>query len=84
MDSEGKFFQPIYVLSKRGKRLLSHNGFHFTVNGNPLQVTENEIRTRWKCTFAKNHRYVCKAKIHTHTNTDGTERAEFYGNHCHG
>lgn len=73
--------QPKYVQSKRGKRLLAHNSFTYTLT-HPLQALE-KANKRWKCSYSVNGRYVCKAKARTFMKPDGTETVEYEGDHCH-
>lgn len=57
--------------------MLTHNGFKY------FMKKLFGLKTRWNCSFAKNHRYVCRAKAWTYLNNNGVEIVSFDGDHCH-
>lgn len=71
---------PQYVLSKRGNPNLTLNNYQYIVCDNSGKGSDKRIR--WRCSYKRNQRYVCKAKAHTVT-VDGVEIARFIGEHCH-
>lgn len=74
--------QPEYIVSSRGKSMLTHNGYKYVQNGHPKNVC-NVVRTNWRCAYYVNNRYVCLAKARTFLDCDGVESVTFDGVHFH-
>lgn len=70
---------PNYIMSKRGKFMLIHNGFKFTSD----KKGKFDMKTRWRCSYIENKRYTCKASAFTYVNSNGIKVAEFKGTHHH-
>lgn len=68
---------PQYVLSRRGKFMLMHNGFKFT------KSCGNSAKINWKCSYKSAGRYVCHAYASTFRNADGSEGVLYRRSHCH-
>lgn len=71
---------PQYVISKKGKPNLILNNYQYIMGDNTGKGPEK--KTRWRCSYIRNQRYICKAKAYT-TNVGGVEIARFFGVHCH-
>lgn len=74
-------YNPEYTLSLKGKCLLSHNGYSFTMcnryNSNGYAVS------KWRCTYkGTKTRKGCKAKANCYEK-DGVVRAVIKGVHTH-
>lgn len=74
-----EFLRPTYTVSTRGKSMLTHNGFKYFWKSD----TQHGLKTRWNCSYTRNHRYVCRAKAWTYMNEHGIENVSFDGHHCH-
>lgn len=73
---------PMYSVSKRGKSMLIHNGMSY-VQRSRKQISNDEIVTRWRCSYTFKCRYTCTAKAFTHIR-NGIETATYSGVHNHG
>lgn len=72
---------PLYVISKFGKSMLSHRGYNLTMNRKPVMM-EGGSKTYWKCTLKGTDNFRCKATA-TSYSCYGIERATFRGRHTH-
>lgn len=80
--SDKNVHQPKYIVSSRGKFMLTHNGYKYVQRDNPTNGS-NGIQTKWRCGYYINKRYVCTAKAATVLNCNGVESVTFNGVHCH-
>lgn len=72
---------PEYVVSGRGKFMLTQNGFNFTL-AKKVQLPQY-IRTYWRCTVkGSKTRKGCRATA-TCIECNGEEKAVFKGTHSH-
>lgn len=72
---------PEYVVSSKGKFMLSHNGFNFTMRKR-VQLPHC-TRTSWRCTYkGTKNRKGCKSVAFSFDGK-GFEKAVFKGIHCH-
>lgn len=74
-------YNPEYVVSAKGKFLLTHNGYNFT---SEKKTTRPDcVRTTWRCTIKGTKlRKGCRATA-TSVEKDGVVKAVFKGVHCH-
>lgn len=72
---------PEYVVSDKGKFMLTRHGFNFTATKRVQQ--QNFIRTQWRCTFkGSKTQKGCRASAIS-IEGDGIEKATFKGLHSH-
>lgn len=72
---------PEYVVSGKGKFMLTRHGFNFTAVKRVQQL--NFIRTQWRCTYKGNKmRKGCRASA-VSVEGDGIDKATFKGDHSH-
>lgn len=72
---------PEYIVSNRGKFVLTRNGFNFTATKRVQR--QNLIHTHWRCTFkGSKTRKGCRASAIS-IEGDGIEKAIFKGHHSH-
>lgn len=74
---------PLYVISKFGKSMLSYKGYNLTMNRKPVMI-EGGSKTYWKCTIKgkQGDNQRCKATA-TSYSVYGEQRAVFRGGHNH-
>lgn len=72
--------QPIsvhkYIVSQRGKCMLTCNGYKY------VETSRKSGITSWRCSVTKKRRYFCHAKAYTKLQ-DGVEIVTFKESHCH-
>lgn len=71
-----------FVISRLGTFMLIHNGFKFTRDSSSLKYS-NGMKTRWRCAYKKNNKFLCTAKASTYKLPDGGEKVEYHGVHYH-
>lgn len=71
---------PQYVISQKGKFNLILDNYKYIQSESSGNGSQK--KSRWRCSYQINNRYVCKAKAVT-CFVDGLEEARFSGIHCH-
>lgn len=77
----GIIINPTYVVSPKGKFMLTHHGYNYTLASR--RKTCEFVRTFWRCTLkGSKTRKACKVTV-TCYEQNGICRAEFKGVHEH-